>query len=156
YFEFDDKLKLEFPGQKGESMRISDSIVMELEMEAKTTRRVLERIPEDKLAWKPHDTSMTLGQLASHIAGVQGFLATATSVDTFDFASAGRPPVANSRQEILDSHTKGTEKAKELISKMYDAHLMGIWTATMGGKTLMAIPRIGAIRALVLNHIYHH
>jgi uncharacterized damage-inducible protein DinB len=137
-------------------MAIADSLVMELEMEAKTTRRVLERIPEDKLTWKPHDTSMTLGQLASHLAGAQGFLATAASADTFDFGSASPRPPATTRAEILDSFTKGTTTAKELISKMDDARLMGIWTATMKGKTLMAVPRVGAIRGLVMNHIYHH
>jgi uncharacterized damage-inducible protein DinB len=137
-------------------MAIADSLLMELEMEAKTTRRVLERIPEDKLAWKPHDRSMTLGQLASHVAGAQGFLATAASADTFEFSSVGAPPPANTRQEILDSFTQNTAKAKELISKMDDARLMAIWTATMKGKTLMAVPRIGVIRSLIMNHIYHH
>jgi uncharacterized damage-inducible protein DinB len=137
-------------------MAISDSLVMELETEAKTTRKLLERIPEDKLGWKPHDTSMTLGQLASHLAGAQGFLATAASVDSFEFGSATPAPPANTRSEILDSFTNGTAKAKDLISKMDDARLMSTWTATMKGKTLMAIPRIGAIRVLVLNHIYHH
>ena len=137
-------------------MAIADSLVMELEMEAKTTRRVLERIPDDKLGWKPHDKSMTLGQLATHVANAQGFLATAASQDTFEFGSIGSPVPGNTRQEILDSFTQGTAKAKELISKMDDARLMAIWTGTMKGKTLMAVPRIGVIRSLIMNHIYHH
>jgi uncharacterized damage-inducible protein DinB len=147
---------MQIPQPKGGTMAIADALVMELEMEAKTTRRVLERIPEHKLAWKPHDTSMTLGQLASHVANAQGFLATAAAADSFDFASASPAPAANTRDEILNSFTQNTAKAKDLISKMDDARLMSIWTATMKGKTLMAVPRIGAIRMLILNHIYHH
>jgi uncharacterized damage-inducible protein DinB len=156
YIQIGDKLAADFPTQKGDPMAIADSLVMELEMEAKTTRRVLERIPEDKLAWKPHDTSMTLGQLASHVANAQGFLTTAASADSFEFGSASLAPAANTRAEILDSFTQNTAKAKDLISKMDDARLMGVWTATMKGKTLMAIPRVGAIRVLVMNHTYHH
>jgi uncharacterized damage-inducible protein DinB len=137
-------------------MAIADGLLMELDMEAKTTKRVLERIPEDKLAWKPHDTSMTLGELASHIANMQGFLSTAASADSFDFGSSGPQPVGKTRGEIVETFTQGTAKAKELISKMDDARLMGTWTATVKGKPLMAIPRIGAIRGLVMNHVYHH
>jgi uncharacterized damage-inducible protein DinB len=137
-------------------MAIADSIVMEMDMEAKTTRRVLERVPEDKLGWKPHIKSMTLGQLATHLATSQAFLAAATSPDTFDFESIGAPPEGKSRQEILDLFTQSTAQAKELVSKMDDARMMSTWTGTMKGKTLMSVPRIGVIRSILLNHTYHH
>jgi uncharacterized damage-inducible protein DinB len=137
-------------------MAIADSIVMELDLESKITQRVLERIPEDKLAWKPHTKSMSLGQLASHVANSQGFLATAANQDVFDFGSEAGPKDGNSRQEILESFAQNTAKAKDIVSKLDDARMMGIWTGTFKGKTLMSIPRIGFIRTVMLNHVYHH
>jgi uncharacterized damage-inducible protein DinB len=136
-------------------MAIVDSILMEMDQEAKTTQRVFERIPEDKLAWKPHAKSYSLGQLALHIARGQGFLADAVSKDTFEIGSMVQPEPQN-KKEILDTFAQGTAHAKETLAKLDDARMMATWTATKGGKVLMSTPRIGFIRAVVLNHFYHH
>ena len=136
-------------------MAIVDSILMEMDQEAKTTQRVFERIPEDKLAWKPHAKSYSLGQLALHIARGQGFLADAVSKDTFEIGSMVQPEPQN-KKEILDTFAQSTAHAKETLAKLDDARMMATWTATRGGKVLMSTPRIGFIRAIVLNHFYHH
>jgi uncharacterized damage-inducible protein DinB len=136
-------------------MAIVDSILMELDQEAKTTQRVLERIPEDKLAWKPHAKSYSLGQLGFHIARGQGFLSDAVSKDTFEIGNMVQPEPKN-KQEILDTFAQGTASAKQTLAKLDDAKIMAIWTATRNGKVLMSVPRIGFIRAIVLNHFYHH
>ncbi len=136
-------------------MAIVDSILMELDQEAKTTQRVLERIPEDKLAWKPHAKSYSLGQLGLHIARGQGFLADAVSKDTFEIGDMSQPAPGN-KKEILDAFAQSTAHAKQTLAKLDDAKIMGMWTATKGGKVLMSTPRIGFIRAVVLNHFYHH
>ncbi len=136
-------------------MAIVDSILMELDQEAKTTQRVLERIPEDKLAWKPHAKSYSLGQLALHIARGQGFLSDAVSKDSFEFSDMSQPQPQN-KKEIVDAFAQSTAHAKETLAKLSDAQVMGNWTATRGGKVLMTVPRIGFIRAIVMNHFYHH
>jgi len=136
-------------------MAIVDSILMELDQEAKTTQRVLERVPEDKLTWKPHPKSYSLGQLALHIARGQGYLADAASKDHFEFTGAGQPEPA-SRKEILDAFSESTAHAKQTLAKLDDARLMSTWTASAGGKTILSIPRIAFIRSILMNHIYHH
>ena len=136
-------------------MAIVDAIVLEMEQEAKTTRRVLERIPDEKLAWKPHAKSMTLGQLAMHIAGGQRQIAKMASEDAWE-AGSFTVPEAKNRKELLETLDEGTSSAKEILQKMDDAKLMAVWTLTKSGKTIMAVPRIGFIRSVMMNHFYHH
>jgi uncharacterized damage-inducible protein DinB len=136
-------------------MAIVDAILMEIDQEARTTQRVLDRVPEDKLAWKPHPTSYSLGQLALHIASAQGFLAGMAAQDTFEAGNFVQTE-PKSRKEILDAFAQGTANAKAVLAKMDDARLMSTWTLTKNGKVVMAVPRIGFIRAIAMNHIYHH
>jgi hypothetical protein len=83
-------------------MRIADAYVQELEMEASTTERVLERVPEAHLRWRPHPKSMSLGQLAHHVASLPGQLAAFLTNDELDFgAAAGPPPTVTSHQELI-------------------------------------------------------
>jgi uncharacterized damage-inducible protein DinB len=136
-------------------MRLADSMLMEFEQEAQITKRVLERVPEDKLSWKPHAKSFSLGQLALHIASVPGNVAALAAMDAVEapvFAQAE----AKSRHEVLDTFSKSLDSAKETVGKMDDARLTSIWTLTKNGETLMAISRIGFLRSVLLNHVYHH
>jgi uncharacterized damage-inducible protein DinB len=136
-------------------MRLVDSILMEIDQEAQTTKRVLERIPEDKLAWKPHPKSFSLGQLALHIASVPSGAAAAVVPDTREVPNFSQPE-PKSRQEVLDTFSKSLESAKETLKKMDDARLMSTWTLTKNGRVLMSVPRIGFIRSILMNQIYHH
>jgi uncharacterized damage-inducible protein DinB len=136
-------------------MAIIDAILMEVDQEAKTTQRVLDRIPEGKLAWKPHAKSYSLGQLALHIARAQGALAEAVSKDSHEISSFVQPEPA-SRKEVMDTFTQSTANAKQLLAKLDDTRLMSTWTATRNGKAVLTMPRIAFIRAILLNHIYHH
>jgi uncharacterized damage-inducible protein DinB len=136
-------------------MRLVDSILMELDQEGQTTKRVLDRVPEDKLAWKPHPKSYSLGQLALHIASVPGNLAAAAVPDTFELPNLSQPAPA-SRKEILDAFSTSLDSSKATLSKMDDAKLMSMWTLTKNGKVLMTVPRIGFLRSIMMNHVYHH
>lgn len=136
-------------------MAIADAMLMEMEMEDKTTRRVLERVPEDKLTWKPHPKAYTLGQLAMHIAVAQGRVASAAVEDVHEFAPQA-PPEPKSRQEILDAFSAGTAKAREVMKGFDDSKMMTTWTLMRNGKAIMSVPRVGFLRAIMLNHIYHH
>jgi uncharacterized damage-inducible protein DinB len=136
-------------------MRIADSMLMELDQEAQTTKRVLERIPENKLAWKPHPKSFSLGQLALHIASLPGSICAIASQDTVEAPNFVQAE-AKSRQEVLDTYSKGLESAKGALGKMDDARLMSTWTLTKNGKAVMSVPRVGFLRSILLNHSYHH
>jgi uncharacterized damage-inducible protein DinB len=136
-------------------MRMIDPILMEIEMEGKTTRRVLERVPEDKLGWRPHPKSMSLGELALHIATTPAQVARLAAVDTMEAPNFTRPEPANYK-EVLDAHDRSQVEARETLSGMDDAFLGNTWTLTRGEKTVMAVPRIGFVRSVLLNHGYHH
>jgi len=140
---------------KGTVMRLVDSILMEIDQEAQTTKRVLDRIPEDKLAWKPHPKAFSLGQLALHIASVPGSVAAAAVPDSMEAPNFSQPE-AKSRKEVLDTFSKSLESAKDALKKMDDARLMSVWSLTKNGKVLMSVPRIGFIRSILMNHNYHH
>jgi uncharacterized damage-inducible protein DinB len=136
-------------------MRLIDPILMELDQESQTTRRVLERVPGDRLAWKPHARSMSLGQLALHLATAPGTVATMASQDRMEAPSFDRPE-AKTRAEILDAFSRSLATAKDLLNQIDDARAMATWTLAGNGKVLMAIPRLAMLRAILLNHSYHH
>ncbi len=136
-------------------MDMKQSILMELDREAEITQRVLDRVPEDKLGWKPHAKSQSLGQLAVHIANIPAFVAMAGAVDNFEMVHR-TPPEVTSRQELKELFQKNLANVKTLLETMDDAKLMATWTATMGGKVMMTMPRLGLIRTILLNHSYHH
>jgi uncharacterized damage-inducible protein DinB len=136
-------------------MNIRDSILAELDQEAQTTKRVLDRIPEDRLSWKPHKKAFSLGQLALHIATLPGGVVAIATPDSIEAPNFSRPE-AKSRKEVLDAFTNSLETAKEGLNKMDDARLMGTWNLTRGGKVVLSMPRIAFLRSILLNHNYHH
>ena len=133
------------------------AFLQEWDSEARTTRRVLERVPDDQLKWRPHAKSMSLGQLALHVAQAPGFVAGWALTDRFEFTpEMGQQAEAKSRAEILDAHDAGAAQVRQVLTKIGDAGLMGMWQGVAGGATLMEMPKIGLIRVVVLNHVYHH
>lgn len=136
-------------------MRIADSLTMELDQEAKTTRRVLERVPADQLAWRPHPKSMSLGQLALHVAQTPGAVA-ALAAKSLDTPPTFQQPEAASSDEILQAHDGSLAAAKAALAGWDDAALMEMWSLSANGHTVMAMPRAGLLRAIMLNHWYHH
>jgi uncharacterized damage-inducible protein DinB len=136
-------------------MSLAETLWMEVDQEAQTTKRVLERVPGDQLAWKPHAKSFSLGQLALHIASVPASVTAAATPDTFE-APGFNQAQPNNRQEVLDTFTKSLVAAKESLHKMDDARLAATWTLTRNGKAIMAVPRIAFLRSIMMNHLYHH
>jgi len=136
-------------------MRIAETFIPELDQEAATTRRVLERIPADKLAWRPHPTSMSLGQLALHVAEVPGAVArlaqaSVTSRPAFKQAEAASP------RQLFDALDASIATARAALSGWSDAEMQETWSLSHQGATLMAVPRVGLVRAIMFNHWYHH
>jgi len=140
-------------------MAIVDAILMELDQEAKTTRRVLERVPTDKLEWRPHPKSMSLGQLALHVAQVPGVIAGWVEKPLLDFAGtiggAGQKAAA-STSEVMSELDASLIKARGVLQGLDDPTVLSPWTFKMNGKTLMTMPRLAVIRTIMLNHWYHH
>lgn len=136
-------------------MSIADGFVMELEQESAATRRVMERIPEDKLSWKPHPKSMSLGQLALHTARIPGNIANMLSADITEGPKGGQAE-ATSRAEILDALTASLKEGTARLNGWDDSHMMATWTFSMAGKTIMSAPRVGMVRMIMFNHLYHH
>ena len=136
-------------------MSMTSGILQELDTEAATTRRVLERVPTDKLDWKPHAKSMSLGALAMHTAMVPGHICGWAKADTFAFTGE-KAPVASSTADIVAAHDASVQQMKDIVGSLGDAGLAANWTATAGGKTIFAMPKAALVRSIALNHWYHH
>jgi len=137
-------------------MRIIDGLLSELEQEAATTRRVLERIPQVHLSWKPHPKSMSLGQLALHVATVPGNVAELAARDTVPEPPTFVQPEAATASELVPALTASVAKAKQALGGFDDARMGAMWRLQSGGKDILAMPRVAVVRAIMLNHWYHH
>jgi uncharacterized damage-inducible protein DinB len=127
----------------------------ELDRESQTTRRVLERVPNDRLAWKPHQKSMSLGQLALHVATLPGAIAEISLQSPFQ-APKFVQPSAGSASELLPALDESLAKAKRALGNQDDASLTSMWRLMDGDRELFAVPRGALLRTLMLNHWYHH
>jgi uncharacterized damage-inducible protein DinB len=136
-------------------MQVQD-IVQELEQEAQGTRRVLERVPEDQLSWTPHPKSMTLGQLAMHVANLPGAIVEISTRPSFDAKTPIPRPEAASIHELLTTFEDSMARARKILSSMRDTELATPWRMMNGSQELWSIPRGVFLRSVLLNHWYHH
>lgn len=137
-------------------MNIIDSIIAEFKHEASLSRKALERVPDDKLDWKPHDKSMTMGQLASHIAEVPQWLGAILEMDEFPMPEDYKPFKAGSQAELLQAFDANVAEGVKTMTGQPNDRLMAAWKMTAGGETLFEMPRIAAVRGFILNHTIHH
>jgi len=141
-------------------VKLSDLFLSEFDHEMETARKTLERIPEDKLSWKPHEKSMPLGRLAGHVAELAGWAVPAIEQDFLDFRPPGQAPfqptIATSRKQVLDILDKNREQSRRAIAGASDEHLMKNWSLLSGGQTIFTMPRFAVLRSFCLNHLIHH
>ena len=137
-------------------MRLIDGLLAELEQEAATTQRVLERIPQAHLSWRPHPKSMSLGQLALHVATVPGSVAELAARDVVPEPPAFVQPEAATAAELVPSLMASIATAKATLGGFDDARMTAMWRLQSGGRDIMAMPRVALVRAIMLNHWYHH
>lgn len=130
-------------------------LLRELEQEGEATRRVLERLPEDRLDWRPHERSQTLGQLALHIANIPGAIAE-ISTRPFDVNTPIPRPEPRSRAEVLEALERSLARARAVLSETDDAALELPWRMMDGEREVGSIPRGDFLRSTMLNHWYHH
>jgi len=136
-------------------MSTVNALLQELEQEAKTTRRLLERVPGDRLGWKPHDKSMSLGQLALHVAIVPGAIAEMSQKSPFPLPQFTQPS-ATSAAELVPALEQSVAKAREILRTMNDESLGQVWRLMDGSREVMVLPVGALLRTLMLNHWYHH
>jgi len=137
-------------------MRIVDSILAELDRETETTRRVLERVPDEKLTWKPHTRSMSLGQLAQHVATIPGGVANIVSRSEFVVPEFNNFPSAEKASELVPALGRSVADAKAILSDLDDAAMLATWKLTRDGNEILSLPRAAVVRSIMLNHWYHH
>ena len=137
-------------------MSIAQALLAEFEIQAPVTRKFLERLPEDKLTWKPHVRSMSAGQLAHHLAftpgGVVRFVQN-NPAQAPDFANFPQPA---SREEILKTFDESIATVRSLLPKFTDHDMTETWRMVAGQKEVLAQPRAAFIRDIMLNHLYQH
>jgi uncharacterized damage-inducible protein DinB len=135
---------------------IKDGLLTEYDHEIGTTRKLLERIPGEKLTWKPHARSMSLGGLGTHLASLPLWAGTILNESFFDLAT-GPPHTAEkgSRTEILAAFDENATRARAWMDKS-DAEYLGRWALRRGGQEMFSMPRVAALRSFVFSHIIHH
>jgi uncharacterized damage-inducible protein DinB len=139
-------------------MAIRDAFLHEYDHEMATTRRLLERVPEQHFTWKPHEKSMTLGQLAGHLSNLPYWASAVLGAPFFDLAAAGdmRPKEPASREALLKQFDEQVAAARKLLVNCGDPEMLARWSLKRGAEELFTMPRITALRSFVMNHTIHH
>jgi len=137
-------------------MALIDGMLREFEQETQTTRRVLERVPDNQLAWRPHEKARTLGELALHVATVPGGVAELVASPSPAQAPQFTDPSPKSASELIPALDQSIAKVKKVLGGMDDAALLATWRLMQGERELLAVPRVAMLRSVMLNHWYHH
>ncbi|HLL45178.1 MAG TPA: DinB family protein [Longimicrobiaceae bacterium] len=141
-------------------MTIAQSLLPEFDHEMATTRSLLERVPEDRAGFKPHEKSTALGALAAHIATLVSLAPRIVSLTEVDMNPPGgpgfKPPQLTTTAALLASFDANVAQAREAIAGASDEELMVTWTLRNGGHTIFAMPRAAVLRTMVMNHVIHH
>jgi uncharacterized damage-inducible protein DinB len=141
-------------------MTIGQSMLAEFDQEMQGTRKVLERVPDDKWAWKPHEKSGTVGWLAGHLATLPGWTTMTIKTEELDYAPVNgpsyQPPKIENRKDLLAVFDKESAEARAALSSVGDHEMLKSWKLLAGGKEIFAMPRVAVIRGMVMNHLIHH
>ncbi len=141
-------------------MPMNEALLPEYDHEMSTTRKTLERVPEDKFDWKPHSKSSAMGALAVHVATLPQWAGMVLTTEQFDVVPVGgsprQQPVAKTRAELLSLFDKNSADARAAIAAATDEALLTPWSLLASGKTIFTMPRAAVLRSTVMNHLIHH
>ena len=137
-------------------MRLVDPILAELEQEAQATRRVLARVPDAHLSWRPHPKSFSFGQLALHVATIPGNVARIAALEVLSEPPEFIQRAATSAAELVPALDASLAQARQVLHGLDDAAMNQTWRLMSGERELMAMPRSAVLRMIMLNHWYHH
>lgn len=138
---------------------ISQALLPEFDHEMANTRKTLERVPDDKWGWKPHEKSMAMGALSTHIAFIPSWAAETINKDSVDVMPEGaRPstPKADNTAEALEMFDNAVSSARAAIAEASDETLLKPWTLKAAGNTIFTLPRAAVLRSFVFSHSIHH
>ena len=141
-------------------MALNETLLPEFDHEMANTRKTLERVPDEKFGWKPHEKSGTMGWLAAHLANIPSWPVFTIGQDSLDVApkAGGGPqtPQPATRKALLDLFDKNVADGRAAIAKATDQQLFQPWTLLAGGQTMFTMPRVAVLRSFVMNHLIHH
>lgn len=141
-------------------MALSESLLPEFDHEMANMRKTLERVPEDKFDWKPHEKSTVMGGLATHLSNLPTWAIYTINQDSLDLAPEGKPmppvPAVKSQAELLETFDSNVATARAAIVAASDAELFKPWTLLSNGKQILTLPKIAVLRSFVMNHTIHH
>ena len=138
-------------------MKVMDWLATQFDHETKTTRRHLERLPNDQLDWRPHEKSYTAGALASHLVECVNWTTDIFTKNEVNFDPATyKPYLAASTSELLEAFEKAVADGKRVLEGVNDEDAMQLWSLKFGGKTLFERPRLDVFRDFTLSHLIHH
>lgn len=137
-------------------MPMSDALLPEFDHEMTLTRTLLERVPEDRLPWKPHLKSMSIGGLATHLSNLPWWGEITLLQPEFDLASSPPQPEATSRAQILETFDRNVSATRAALVGKSDAELMAPWALKRSGQTIFSMPKAAVWRSFVLSHVVHH
>ena len=140
-------------------MGLSESLLPEFDHEMANTRKTLERVPDDKFGWKPHQKSSPMGNLAGHLANLPSWGSLTIGSDSFDMAPEGKPfktPELSSTNDVLAKFDENVAATRSAIAGASDAELFKPWTLLSNGNTMLTMPKIAVLRSFVISHIIHH
>jgi uncharacterized damage-inducible protein DinB len=137
-------------------MPMVDALLPEFDHEMTVTRKLLERVPEDRVDWKPHAKSFSLGELATHVSTIPMWGSITVNEPEIDTGTVGRMPMLRSRAELLAAFDKHVADTRAAITGKSDAELMAPWTLKNHGQTVFTMPKASVWRSFVMNHLIHH
>jgi uncharacterized damage-inducible protein DinB len=140
-------------------MSLSAALLPEFDHEMANTRKVLERVPEAHLGWKPHAKSMSMAELSTHLAAIPGWISFTVHTDFMDMSSPTAPPrpeLVKSRKELLDRFDQAAQEGRKALEGASDACMQGSWSLRAGDKTLFTLPRTVVLRSFIMSHSIHH
>ena len=137
-------------------MSIQKSLLLELQREKENTVRMLQALPNEQFAWKPHEKSMTAGELANHIVELHNWVALVFTQSELDFKTQYVPSVLQTKEELIAVLEKGYEENKAIIEGLEEENYFSAWTLRAGEHVIVSLPKAGAIRFIVNNHLIHH
>ena len=141
-------------------MALSAALLPEFDQEMANTRKTLERVPDSKFSWKPHEKSGAMGWLAGHVANIPGWLAFTIKEDSLDLAPGGvqmqPPPAPKNSKELLAEFDKNVKDGRAALASATDEQLLKPWSLLNNGKVTMTLPKVAVVRGFVMNHLIHH
>ena len=140
-------------------MAIGESMLAEFDVEMSNTRKTLERVPDEKFGWKPHEKSFPMGALATHLANLPSWTNVTIDLDEFDMAPGGvkmTTPECHSQSEVLAAFDEHVARARAALASISDERIFQPWSLLVTGNKVFSMPRIAVLRSFVMNHIIHH